>query len=307
MLQQTRVAAAVPYFERFLTRFPNFRSLAAASDDDLLNYWAGLGYYHRARNMRKAAELICTAGAFPDTYSEILKLPGIGDYTSAAVASIAFNQPHAAVDGNVVRVISRVFNERADPASTRGRRQFAQLANKLIDRQNPGAFNQAMMELGATICLPRNPQCLVCPVSAICSSRAAGLQDHLPTKVAKQRAVEEIRRAFWIEHEGRLLAWQRPAGSRLMPGFWELPELVHLPHIELGERLGSFRHGITVHNYRFEIYRAAPPAQLGECRWLTVTDLETLPISTVFKKAKRLRENLIRDLHVLSASASPSL
>ena len=147
MLQQTRVAAAIPYFERFLRRFPNYLALAAATDNELLNHWAGLGYYYRARNMRKAAELMCAAGGFPKDHGEVLKLPGIGDYTAAAIASIAFNQPHAAVDGNVVRVISRVFNESAPPATTQGRQQLAQLAAQLLDSQNPGAFNQAMMEL----------------------------------------------------------------------------------------------------------------------------------------------------------------
>ena len=156
------------------------------------------------------------------------------------------------------------------------------------------------------ICAPQNPQCLICPVAELCGARAAGSQQDLPVKKSKQRKVEELRRAFWIEHEGRLLVWQRPANSRLMPGFWELPEPVHLPHVEPAEKLGSFRHSITVYNYRFEIYWAAVPAQLGECQWLTLVDLGDSPISTTLKKAKRLRENQKRDLHVLSASAASS-
>jgi A/G-specific adenine glycosylase len=203
-------------------------------------------------------------------------------------------------------VVSRVFDEKADPATAKGRRRFAHLAAKLLDILNPGAFNQAMMELGATICLPKNPQCLVCPVATLCSARAAGTQQQLPTKAAKRKNVEELRRAFWIEDKGRLLAWQRPAKSRLMPGFWELPEPLHLPHVEPGEKLGSFRHGITVHNYRFEIYWAAPPTLFGECQWLTLANLEDSPLSTTFKKARRLRENLKSLPHVLRSTAAAS-
>jgi A/G-specific adenine glycosylase len=303
MLQQTRVAAVVPFYERFIKRFPDYHKLAASADNDLLSHWSGLGYYYRARNMRTAAKMICEVGAFPEDYAEIRELPGVGDYTAAAIASIAFHQPQAAVDGNVVRVISRILNENANPSTVRGKRHFAQLATELLDAQNPGTFNQAMMELGATVCLPKNPQCLACPIAGLCAARAAGSQRDLPNKKVKIKNEEELRQAFWIEHEGRLLAWQRPANSRLMPGFWELPEPVHLPHVELGEKLGSFRHGITIHNYRFDLHTASVPSEVGQCEWLNLSEMSHLPLSTTLNKAKRLRENLKRQARVISASA----
>ena len=171
MLQQTRVAAAIPYFERFLGRFPNFEVLADAPESEILTYWAGLGYYYRARNLQKAARVMKHVGAFPETHAEIRALPGIGDYTAAAVASIAFGLPHAAVDGNVLRVLTRVYDDTADIASMRGRRHVAELAAAMLDKSRSGDSNQAVIELGATVCFPKNPQCLVCPVSGICQAR----------------------------------------------------------------------------------------------------------------------------------------
>ena len=292
MLQQTRVAAAIPYFERFLKRFPNYRALAAASEEDVLRHWAGLGYYYRARNMRKAAALMCEMGGFPREYEAILKLPGVGDYTAAAVSSIAFGLPQAVVDGNVKRVVSRLF------ASHTG---IAELADELLDRAHAGDFNQAMMELGATLCLPKNPQCLLCPVAKLCQARAQGLQHEFPAKKAKAKNVEIERAAFWIERDGRVLAWQRPATARLMPGFWELPEEEQLPGAALIDEMGAFRHGITVHSYRIKVWRAEAPANLGDCQWLEIRELAHLPLSTIFRKALKIVENPKQHPHVFSA------
>lgn len=290
MLQQTRVAAAIPYYRRFLTRFPDMAALAAAPEAELLASWAGLGYYYRAHNMQKAAQLMSESGGFPTSYEELRKLPGVGDYTAAAVASIAYNLPYAVLDGNVMRVLSRIFDDATNIASTTGRKHFTALAGTLLDRSQPGTFNQAMMELGATVCLPRNPQCLTCAVSALCCARAKGSQNDLPVKIVNTRSVEEKRAVFWIEESNRLLVWQRPPSSRLMPGFWELPEADHLPLAAPGRKLGSFRHSITFHSYRFEVRVAVPPAASGDCRWMLLSDLETAPTSTIFRKAKRLVE-----------------
>jgi A/G-specific adenine glycosylase len=288
MLQQTRVAAVIPYYERFLERFPTFKTLADAEETELLAYWAGLGYYYRARNLQKAAQEMQAQGAFPASYEEIRRLPGIGDYTAAAVASIAFALPHAVLDGNVLRVLSRVNDDATNIASQFGRRHFARLAEEKLDRSQPGTFNQAMMELGATVCLPGNPQCLLCPISRLCRARASGRQPTLPVKLVERRSVEEHRTVFWIERQGSVLLWQRDADSRLMPGFWELPEQAHLPGVPLGPKVGSFRHGITFHNYRFDVVVAQPPAEIGACQWVAVETLASLPLSTVLKKAKRL-------------------
>jgi A/G-specific adenine glycosylase len=296
MLQQTRVAAATPYFERFLARFPDYLALAAASEEEVLRQWAGLGYYYRARNMQKAAALMVELGGFPRNHAAILTLPGVGEYTAAAVASIAFDLPHAVVDGNVVRVVSRLF------AANPGRKQITEIAGALLDRKQPGDFNQAMMELGATLCLPKNPQCLLCPAAKMCRARKLGLQQEFPAQKVKAKNLEIERELFWIERNGKVLAWQRRADARLMPGFWELPERDHLPDAEPGHEMGGFRHGITVHNYRITVWRTAAPADCGGCHWLEIGELDDLPLSTIFKKALKVVENPKPGLRVFEAA-----
>lgn len=288
MLQQTRVTAVIPYYDRFLSRFPDFHALADALEPDLLSHWAGLGYYYRARNLQKAAQSMSRTGAFPSTHEGILALPGVGGYTAAAVASISFNLPHAVVDGNVYRVLSRVANDSADIASSAGKKRFTALAEILLDRTSPGDYNQALMELGATVCLPKNPQCLVCPVSNLCLARAAGAQNQLPVKTKQQKLIEIRRTLYWIEDGGRLLLWQRPPDSSLMPGFWELPESAQLPGVTPGESLGAFRHGITIYSYRFEVVRAAAPPATPSCQWIDFRNLPGLPLSTILRKAQRV-------------------
>ncbi len=289
MLQQTRVAAVIPYYERFLKRFPDVRALASAPEQELLAHWAGLGYYYRARNMQRAAQQIAEKERFPSSYEEIRALPGIGEYTAAAVASIGFDLPHAVVDGNVYRVLSRVFNDSTNIASGPARKHFTALAETVLQRKRPGAYNQALMELGATICLPKRPQCLLCPVASVCRSRAKGAQDALPVKIKPQKSVEEERTLFLVEQHGNVLLWQRPATSRLMPGFWELPEREQLPEVAPRQLLGSFRHGITFHSYRFELWEAPIPKDTGACRWVGEQELSTLPLSTITQKALRSR------------------
>jgi A/G-specific adenine glycosylase len=288
MLQQTRVTAAIPYYERFLARFPDVTSLASAPEPELLACWAGLGYYHRARNLQKAARGIVEAAIFPANYKDIRKLPGIGDYTASAVASIAFGLPHAAVDGNVLRVLSRVFNDATDVGSNAGRKHFAMLAAGILAHNDPGTFNQAMMELGATVCLPRDPQCLLCPVSSLCGTRSSGRSpNELPVKLAVRKSVQETRRLLWIERDGKLLVWQRPANATLMPGFWELPEAGQID-APAGIRFGSFRHAITFHRYLFEVFEGSAPDCIGGCQWLSWQELDRAPTSTVLTKARHV-------------------
>jgi A/G-specific adenine glycosylase len=290
MLQQTRVAAAIPYYERFLGRFPSVQALADAPEADLLAHWAGLGYYHRARNMQRAARAIREAGGFPDTLEAILGLPGVGDYTAAAIASISFRLPHAVLDGNVFRVLSRVANDATDIGSSAGKKVFSGLAAAMLDPERPGDFNQALMELGATLCLPKNPQCLVCPVSALCVARAAGTQDGLPVKKKPQKSVYQERTLYWISRGHDVLLWQRPASAKLMPGFWELPEAEQLPQTGSGVEKGGFRHGITFHNYLFRVVAIPAPLQLGICQWIGRQQLAKLPLSTVARKAMKVLE-----------------
>jgi A/G-specific adenine glycosylase len=285
MLQQTRVTAALPYYERFLQRFPHIDALANADEADLLAHWAGLGYYSRARNMQRAAKAIQALGGYPNTYDALRGLPGIGDYTAAAVASIAFQLPHAVVDGNVFRVLSRVYEDSTDIALPEARKHFFALANKLLDPARPGEFNQALMELGATVCLPKNPQCLLCPVQSLCKASRSGRQYAFPVKEKVQKQVSEERTVFWIERDRNILAWQRGPNERLMAGFWELPERKHLPHAVPGRTLGSFRHGITFHSYTFRVVEAEVPRDHVGCEWIGIDHLSHVPVSTILRKA----------------------
>ena len=288
MLQQTRVTAAIPYYERFLARFPDFHTLAVAPEAELLAQWAGLGYYYRARNLQRAAKTMVESGRFPNSYDEIRALAGVGDYTAAAVASIGFGLAHAVVDGNVFRVLSRIANDSSDIGSSQGKKRFRHIAETLLNRKAPGEYNQALMELGATVCLPRTPQCLVCPVAELCAARAQGRQQELPVKTNRQTPVDEERTIYWIARGGEILLWQRPPDASLMPGFWELPEAEHVGHTADLRDLGSFRHGITFHNYRFRVALASVPIDIGACQWMRETDLPAIPLSTVVKKAQRL-------------------
>lgn len=288
MLQQTRVATALPYYERFLRRFPTIAALAEAPEQDVLAHWAGLGYYYRARNLQEAARRIVADGAFPSTYDNIRALPGVGDYTAAAVASISFGLPHAVVDGNVLRVISRLANDAGDIAATATKKRFQRLANDLLDHADPATHNQAVMEHGATLCTPRNPQCLLCPVAPWCAARAAGTQDKLPVKGKKAVTIEEQRTLLLVEQDGLLLLRLRPPDSRLMPGFYELPEERKLPGARLGTPVGQFRHGQTITRYTFRVVRAEVEEIPGNCHWIDRNQLDSLPVSTVTRKALRL-------------------
>ncbi len=285
MLQQTRVAAVLPYYERFLTRFPSVESLADAPEQELLHAWAGLGYYSRARNAQKAARRIVELGRFPSDREGIRALPGIGEYTSAAVASIAFQIKAAALDGNVLRVLSRVTAEPGDIGSTDVRARFRILADKLIDPARPGDFNQAMMELGATICLPSQPQCLLCPVEAQCKALRIGRQSEFPIKAKKVSNGQVEHRLLLIEKGGSLLLWQRPPDSRRMAGFWELPQADQLPGACVCRVVGEFRHTIVNTTYRFEVAEASIEIADSGFSWVAREKINEVPLSTTAKKA----------------------
>lgn len=184
MLQQTRVAQGLPFYLRFVERFPDVKTLAGAPEDELMKYWEGLGYYSRARNLHTAAKTISDLhhGKFPDSYEEIRKLKGVGDYTAAAVSSMAFGRPRAVVDGNVIRVLSRYFGISTPADSPKGKREIQELAGTILPGENPGLHNQAVMELGALICTPKNPLCSVCPVREGCFALSSGQTAGLPVK-----------------------------------------------------------------------------------------------------------------------------
>lgn len=286
MLQQTRVQAALPYYERFVARFPTPADLAAAPTQDVLAMWSGLGYYARARNLQRAAAAIAQLGSFPSTYEGLRALPGIGEYTAAAIGSIAFGLPEPVLDGNVIRVAARVTRETGDTVSTAVRARLKEAAQQWLDPRRPGDFNQALMELGATVCLPRQPQCLLCPLRDHCQARVAGQEQELPIRLRRRNPVKLQRGLLVVEKAGKLLLRQRDESESRLAGFWELPDCRALPEPPDAERLGSFRHSITRHDYEIEVWRVAAPRRVPKgYRWVSVERLRHMPLATTARKA----------------------
>jgi A/G-specific adenine glycosylase len=272
MLQQTRVAAVIPYYERFLKRFPHAEALAQVPEEEVLTLWSGLGYYTRARNLQFAARQVMERGSFPRTYDDIRKLAGVGDYTAAAVASIAFGLPHAVVDGNVRRVIARITNGSGDAQ---------EVADLLLDRKNPSRSNQALMELGAVVCVPRDPHCDECPIARYCEAQKAGTQNDLPGRRLKPATIHLKRTLLVIHQRDKLLL----APSSRIQGFWDLPE--PFEGARVGLRLGEFRHSITHHQYSFTVHRAVVRAAPKGLRWFDRKNIDEIPLSTTAKKGLR--------------------
>ena len=242
MLQQTRVAVVVERYQEFMRRFPTVFALAAAPEQDVLAQWSGLGYYRRARMLHKAAQAVAAAGgAMPATAAELRALPGVGGYTAAAIASIAYSEPIAVVDGNVERVLCRVAGWNANGGHAP---KVQELAGRLVDPERPGDFNQAMMELGATVCLPRNPQCLVCPLAAFCKTR--GEHKTAPRMRSTNREAGYALCLRDATNGAEILLEQRPESFTVMPGLWELPSLREIPN---GNARMTIRHAIMNVNY----------------------------------------------------------
>lgn len=213
ILQQTRVNQGMPYYLRFVEQYPTVQDLASASEGEVLRLWQGLGYYSRARNLHFCAKTVVAEyqGKFPDTFDELLKLKGIGRYTAAAIASIAFDQPNAVVDGNVYRVLSRVFGIADDIANSKSTKIFEERANALITPENPGEFNQAIMDFGAIQCTPKSPSCAICPMSGYCYAFNNGKQDALPVKTKKVKVRNRYFYYYIFEHDERMLMKERGA------------------------------------------------------------------------------------------------
>lgn len=211
ILQQTRVNQGMPYYFSFIEQYPTVHDLAKASESEVLRLWQGLGYYSRARNLRACAIMVSEIfnGRFPETFEELLKLKGIGRYTAAAISSMAFNQPNAVVDGNVYRVLSRIFGMEDDIANSRSTRIFEEKANSLITEENPGEFNQAIMDFGAIQCKPKNPSCAICPMNDFCYAFNNGKQEVLPVKSKKVKVRNRYFYYFVFEHEGKVLMKER--------------------------------------------------------------------------------------------------
>ncbi len=243
MLQQTRVEAVKPFFARFTTELPDVAALAACPEERLLKLWEGLGYYNRVRNMQRAAQLVMReyGGELPDRYKELLKLPGIGSYTAGAIASIAYGQAVPAVDGNVLRVISRICGNEEDISKQSVRAQFEQELQRTMPQDRPGAYNQALMELGATVCLPNGaPDCVKCPVRELCYANRTGRQMELPVKAAKKARRIEERTVLVIRDDARAAVRRRPKKG-LLAGLYELPNCDgHLSQEEALEKVKEY-------------------------------------------------------------------
>ena len=318
MLQQTRVPAVIPYYERFLERFPSIQALAAAPQEEVLRMWSGLGYYSRARNLQKAAQQIVEehGGEFPSKMQGALALPGIGNYTAAATLSIAFGKKHAVLDGNVARVLARLGAVRGDLRESLRWKELQQSADAYLEPRSPGDWNQAMMELGATLCTPKSPQCLLCPVGQVCEGRKLGIAETLPEARKKRETVQiRLAAAVFADENGRTLLLPprddqdkvSPADDvpRLASNLWHFPtipvngnpttklrsylrsyfEYEHEGNLRL-VAAGRIRHSVTYRAVTVEPFRidVKKLPRLDGSRRVPLHEITDLPVSNLTRK-----------------------
>ena len=300
MLQQTRVSAVIPYFERFMAELPDAAALATVPEERLLKLWEGLGYYSRARNLQKAAKVIVSdfGGELPRTCASLKTLPGIGDYTAAAIASINFGEPVAAVDGNLLRVTARVSGCADDIMDARVRNQFTAHLNDAIDLARPGAYNQAMMDLGATVCLPNGaPKCEICPARMMCEAYKNGLTEILPVRAKKKARKIEERTVLLLFQNGKA-ALRKRADTGLLASLWEFPSVlgnldeagVSLALAQMGlsaqtvEPTGSAKHIFTHIEWDMKGYFADVTGENDDLFWADAAAFDAAAIPTAFKK-----------------------
>lgn len=285
MAQQTRIDTMLPYFERWMARFPDIATLARADEAEVLKSWEGLGYYNRARNLHRLAQVLETTETPPETIAGWQELPGIGPYTAAAIASIHQGVPEPVIDGNVVRVLARQTGEETEFRDTAdARRVLLPEARRRISRQRPGDYNQAIMELGATVCLKHKPLCTACPVIRGCVAGPRGDADRLPRLRARRFTEQTVRRAWVEDDRGRLLLHRRSGEARRLAGIWELPEIAALgisPGLEAP--WAKRRRGIANERITEEIYRI-PPARIDDLpsrnlAWFAVDELAQATLS----------------------------
>lgn len=297
MLQQTQVASVIPYFEKFTARWPSFEALAAADDAELMAAWAGLGYYARARNMVACARAVAVRGALPETEAELRGLPGIGAYTAAAIAAIAFGQRAVVVDANVERVVTRLFAI-AEPLPG-ARALIRDRTDSITPDARAGDFAQAMMDLGSAICTARAPRCLACPLREHCAGFASGAPEAFPVKAQKTPRPQRFGTMFWAERDGKVLLVRRPAkgllgGMRALPtGPWDAspPGLADAPFAAEWRMLDAgVRHGFTHFNLEVALAAATIPSQpdATQGEWWPIREIESAGLPTVFAKAARI-------------------
>jgi A/G-specific adenine glycosylase len=313
MLQQTQVATVIPYYRRFLSRFPDVQALAAADEEEVLRYWEGLGYYRRARQLHAAARRVVSehAGRIPHAMDDLLALPGIGRYTAGAILSIALDQRHPILEANTTRVLSRWLVLDTDPTQGESQRRLWALAEAVLPRRRCGDFNQALMELGSTLCTPRAPQCLVCPVASLCPAYAAGVQDCIPRNARKTTYVELQEAAVVIQRSNGQVLLRRCQPGERWAGLWDFPRfaipgadgpatrkvLCGKVHALTGvtirslQKLATIRHGVTRFRITLTCYRAV--CQRGragneDMKWVPLGDLARYPLSVTGRRISRM-------------------
>ncbi|MBQ9197490.1 MAG: A/G-specific adenine glycosylase [Clostridia bacterium] len=310
MLQQTRTETVAGYYSRFLARFPDVCALAAASEQEVLKHWEGLGYYSRARNLHKAARIVRDeyGGQFPRSYEAVRALSGVGDYTAAAICSIAYRMPCPAIDGNLTRVISRLHDIREDVGMPSTQRRIRQLALENIDRESPGDWNQALMDLGATVCLPGTPDCAACPLRSLCRACAEGDPETLPLRAASKPPLPVDVGVGLVTCGGHILVQQREAA--LLRGLWvfvlcegnNTPEAMEkkLKGLRLNARfiadLGECKHVFTHRIWNMKLYHftAQNAVSIKGGQWVDADALSSLPLPTAMKKARQAARSLLR-------------
>lgn len=316
MLLQTRVETVIPYFLKWMLRFPDIRSLAQAEEDEVLKQWEGLGYYSRARSLLKTARIVVEKydGKLPGDAALLQHLPGIGPYAAAAIASIAFDQNEAVLDGNVKRVLARVINYAKPVNSTAAEKELRAMAQSLLPPGQAGDFNQAVMDLGATVCTPRSPKCAVCPVKSVCIAAELNLQGKLPIKAPKPPIPSLEVTAAILSQDGRVLIARRPA-SGLLGGLWEFPggkveqgeDHIRALTREIEEELGSqiivdrlfgvYKHAythfkVTLFAYFCALNGASPqPIQASDIRWVKLDELDQFPMGKIDRMISRDLQN----------------
>ncbi len=324
MLQQTQVATALPFYDRFMKRFPSLQSLADAPQEDVLSHWAGLGYYARARNLHRAAQMVMQqhGGMVPNTAEALEALPGIGRYTSGAILSAAYNQQRPIVDTNVIRVLCRVFELKGDPRSAQNQKMLWSFAEQLVPVERPGEFNQAVMELGATVCNIDEPQCEKCPILRYCTAGNSADPSALPEYPPNRPAVNVTHSAAILKNVyDHYLIIQRPEHG-LWGGLWEFPRVICEPgepeiqaaaraveeylgvKPKIGKRLAKIKHTVTHHRITLYGYFAQLDSSLlmdtvieekQSCRWVTLADMRKMPFSS---PQAILREHLIQSQYL---------
>ncbi len=325
MLQQTQVRTALPYFARWMRTFPSIASLAKADLRRVLKAWQGLGYYSRARNLHQSAKEILKKydGRFPENFQDIRRLKGVGRYTAGAIASIAFNQDRPIVDGNILRVLSRVFAIKKPIDVEKNKEHFWKLEEKLIPKGRARDFNQALMELGALVCLPKNPHCPDCPIQNFCAAKKQNSVQNYPVRMRKKKSIKVQAAALILSNKTRVLIHQRPVG-KIMGGLWEFPEWklafdrTLSPHT-VGEKifeyaleefgssfskptpLGKLKRNYTHHNETLWVFRSkcdeivkTKSKRSGWPRvWASLSEFESYPFSSAHAKiAQMIKENL---------------